>query len=83
MHMHQQNHWNRVLFYWYESYHWYQWTISLTNRIRLCILDMCGITATTAKGWVQEEGMDEDTAMVKEGVRAIIYGSPERQKNLI
>ena len=42
MHMHQQNHWNRVLFYWYQSYHWYQWTISLTNRIRLCILDMCG-----------------------------------------
>ena len=37
MHMHQQNHWNRVLFYWYQSYHWYQWTISLTNRIRLCI----------------------------------------------
>ena len=41
MHMHQQNHWNRVLFYWYQLYHWYQWTISLTNRIRLCILDMC------------------------------------------
>ena len=41
MHMHQQNHWNRVLFYWYQSYHRYQWTISLTNRIRLCLLDMC------------------------------------------
>ena len=41
MHMHQQKHWNRVLFYWYQSYHWYQWTISLTNRIRLCLLDMC------------------------------------------
>ena len=38
MHIHQQNHWNDTLFYWY---HWYQWTISLTNRIRLCILDMC------------------------------------------
>ena len=34
------NHWNDVLFYWYQSYHWYQWTIGLTNRIRLCILDM-------------------------------------------
>ena len=45
MHMHQQNHWNRVLFYWYQSYHWYQWTISLTNRIRLCILDMCGVNS--------------------------------------
>ena len=45
MHMHQQNHWNRVLFYWYQSYHWHQWTISLTNRIRLCLLDMCeGVT---------------------------------------
>ena len=41
MHMHQQNHWNRVRFYWYQSYHWHQWTISLTNRIRLCLLDMC------------------------------------------
>ena len=38
MHIHQQNHWNDTIFYWY---HWYQWTISLTNRIRLCILDMC------------------------------------------
>ena len=34
------NHWNDILFYWYQSYHWYQWTIGLTNRIRLCILDM-------------------------------------------
>ena len=25
MHIHQQNHWNRVLFHWYQSYHWYQW----------------------------------------------------------
>ena len=41
MHIHQQNHWNDILFYWYQSYHWYQWTISLTNRIHLCILDMC------------------------------------------
>ena len=38
MHIHQQNHWNDTIFYWY---HWYQWTISLTNHIRLCILDMC------------------------------------------
>ena len=37
MHIHQQNHWNDILFYWYQSYHW---TIGLTNRIRLCILDM-------------------------------------------
>ena len=27
--------------YWYQSYHWYQGTIGLTNRIGLCILDMC------------------------------------------
>ena len=49
MHMHQQNHWNRVLFYWYQSYHWHQWTISLTNRIRLCLLDMCDPTQATAR----------------------------------
>ena len=42
MHIHQQNHWNDISFYWYQSYHWYQWTIGLTNRIRLCTLDMCG-----------------------------------------
>ena len=33
--------WNDILFYWYQSYHWYQWTIGLTNRICLCVLDMC------------------------------------------
>ena len=29
MHIHQYNHWNRVLFHWYQSYHWYQWTIGI------------------------------------------------------
>ena len=29
MHIHQQNHWSDMLFYWYESYHWYQWTIGI------------------------------------------------------
>ena len=29
MHIHQQNHWNDILFYWYQSYHWYQWTIGI------------------------------------------------------
>ena len=42
MHTHQQNYWNDILYYWYQSYHWYQWTIRLTNRIRLCILEKCG-----------------------------------------
>ena len=41
MHIHQQNHWNDLLFYWYQSYHWYQWTMGLTNPIRLQRLDMC------------------------------------------
>ena len=30
MHIHEQNHWNRVLFYWYQSYHWYQWRLFLS-----------------------------------------------------
>ena len=47
MHIHQQNHWNDIICYWYQSYHWYQWTMGLTNRIRLCILDMCGVQITT------------------------------------
>ena len=48
---------NDILSYWYQSYHcslwtgiwstgyyhWYQWIIGLTNRIRLCILDMCAL----------------------------------------
>ena len=25
MHILQQNHWNRMLFNWYQSYHWYEW----------------------------------------------------------
>ena len=47
MHIHQQNQWDYIIFYWYQSYHWYQWTMGLTNRIRLCILDMCGVQITT------------------------------------
>ena len=30
MHIHQENHWNDIIFYWYQSYHWYQWTIRIT-----------------------------------------------------
>ena len=35
-------HWNDILFYWVIPIlsHWYQRTMGLTNRIRLCILDM-------------------------------------------
>ena len=29
MHIHQQNHWNKVPFYWYQSYYLYQWTIGI------------------------------------------------------
>ena len=29
MHIHQRNHWNDMLFYWYQSYHWYQRTIGI------------------------------------------------------
>ena len=25
-HINQKNHWNDIIFYWYQSYHWYQWT---------------------------------------------------------
>ena len=31
-----------------------------------------GITAVTATGWGQEEGMDEDTAVWREGVRPLM-----------
>ena len=51
MNIHQQNHWNDITLYWYQSNHsnhWYQWTIGLTNRIRLCILDMCENGPTTS-----------------------------------
>ena len=39
-----------------------------------------GITAATAIGWGQEEGMDEDTAIWKEGVRVRSFTSMEAQK---
>ena len=29
MHIHQQNHWNDIIFYWYQSHHWYQRTIEI------------------------------------------------------
>ena len=35
--------------FWYQSYHWYKWTIGLTNRIRLCILDMYGSSSPVAR----------------------------------
>ena len=55
MYIHQQNHWNDIPFY------WYQWTIGLTNRICLCILDMCGGSKTRwrniTKLWVSKRGI--------------------------
>ena len=29
MHIHRQNHWKDMLFYWYQLYHLYQWTIGI------------------------------------------------------
>ena len=43
-------------------------------------LKRLGITAATAIGWGQEEGMDEETAMWKEGVRVRSFTSMEAQK---
>ena len=48
MHIHQQNHWNDTLFYWYQR------TISLTNSIRLCILDMCAMPTQQVQPTLQE-----------------------------
>ena len=39
-----------------------------------------GITATTAIGWGQEEGMDEDTAMWKEGVHVRSFMEAQKGK---
>ena len=39
MHINQQNHWNEIIFYWYQSYHWYQWThflSPLTSMESIC-----------------------------------------------
>ena len=51
MHIHQENHWNRVLFYWYQLHHWYQWRpflSPLTPMESICeywtTLDLGGIT---------------------------------------
>ena len=49
----------------------------MTNETKL---KRFGITAATAIGWGQEEGMDEDTAMWKEGVRVRSFTSMEAQK---
>ena len=29
MHIHQQNHWNDIIFYWYQLHQWYQQTIGI------------------------------------------------------
>ena len=42
-----------------------------------------GITAATAIGWGQEEGMDEDTAMWKEGVRPLMEAQKGTNKDLV
>ena len=50
------------------------------NKLNETKLKRFGITAATAIGWGQEEGMDEDTAMWKEGVRVRSFTSMEAQK---
>ena len=44
-----------------------------------------GITAATSKGWGQEEGMDEEKAMWKEGVRvrSLILWKPREAKKIL
>ena len=41
------------------------------------------ITTIIAIAWGQEEGMDEDTAMWKEGVRVRSFMETQKGKNLI
>ena len=41
-----------------------------------------GITAATAIGWAQEEGMDEDTALWKEGVHVRSFMEAQKGKNI-
>ena len=40
-------------------------------------------TATIAIGWGQEEGMDEDTAMWKEGVRLRSFMEAQKGKKIL
>ena len=42
-----------------------------------------GITAATAIGWGQEEGMDEDTALWKEGVHVRSFTAAQKGKNIL
>ena len=42
-----------------------------------------GITAATAIGWRQEEGMDENTAMWKEGVRLRSFTEAQKGKKIL
>ena len=42
-----------------------------------------GITAATALGWGQEEGMDEDPAMWKEGVRVRSFMEAQKGKKIL
>ena len=42
-----------------------------------------GITAATAIGWGKEEGMDEDTALWKEGVHVRSFMEAQKGKNIL
>ena len=46
-------------------------------------LKRLGITAATAIGWGQEEGMDEDTALWKEGVHVRSFTAAQKGKNIL
>ena len=46
---HQQNHWNGMLFYWYQSYYWYQWRPFLSPLTPM--ESICDVARTPLKKW--------------------------------
>ena len=56
---------------------------SISTIIIVAPLVRFGITAATAIGWGQEEGMDEDMALWKEGVRVRSFMEAQKGKKIL
>ena len=66
---------------WRVNFHnHHRWAAHSHNETKLKLF---GITAATAIGWGQEEGMDEDTAMWKEGVHVRSFMETQKGKKIL
>ena len=80
----KENIWNAISFISHSLYKATYFLFPGSSSVRLSQwntrLKRFGITATTAIGWGQEEGMDDDTVRWKEGVRVRSFTEAQKGK---